>query len=53
MQPTGVQGIEAVDVLCRVDRGDDFVRVDLRRQGKLHQNAMDAGIGVEARDQPQ
>ena len=43
--------VEAVDVLGRVDRVDDALRVDLLRQRQLHQDAVDRGIGVEPRDQ--
>ena len=49
-EPAGVDDVEAVDVLGRVDGVDDGVFVDLFGQGQLHQDAVDAGIGVELLD---
>ena len=43
--------MEAVDVLVRIDRRDDLLRIDLIRQRQLDQDAVDGGISVEARDQ--
>ena len=42
--------MKAVDVLGRIDRGDDARRIDLRRQWQLHQDAVHGGIGVELTD---
>jgi hypothetical protein len=50
-QPPGVERVEAVDVLGRVDRGDHPRGVDLRRQRQLDEDAVDALVGVELRDQ--
>ena len=47
-QAAGIHRMEAVDVLGRIDRGDDLLRIDLLRQRQLHQDAVDGGIGVEA-----
>ena len=41
-QAAGIHGMEAVDILGRVDRGDHLVRIDLRRQRQLHQDAVHA-----------
>jgi len=38
--------VEAVDVLVRVDRGDDLVLVDLLGQRQLHQDAVDVGSAL-------
>ena len=45
-----VDRVEAVDVLQRVDPLDDRPLVDLRRQGKLDEDAVDRRVGVEPVD---
>ena len=67
-QPSGVQGasagrpadrrpaligMEAVDILGRIDRGEHLLRIDLRGQRQLHQDAVHDRIGVEPPDQRQ
>ena len=47
----GVERVKAIDVLHRVDCGDDVAAVDLRWQRQLHQDRMHGVIGVEPRDQ--
>ena len=49
-QPTGIERMKAIDVLGRIDGGDDARRIDLRRQRQLHQDAVHGGIGVELAD---
>ena len=49
-QPAGGQHREAVDILARRDGLDHAVRIDVRRQGQLHQDAVDGRIGVQGRD---
>ncbi|MCY1365305.1 hypothetical protein D9M69_521450 [compost metagenome] len=39
--------VEAVDVLGRRDRLDDLLRLNVRGQRKLHQDAVDGGVGIE------
>ena len=46
-QRAGVADMEAVHVFVGRDRLDHLVRVDLRRQRQLHQDAVDARIRVE------
>jgi hypothetical protein len=41
---------EAVDVLLDRDGGDDLLRVDVLGHGHLHQDAVDAGVGIERGD---
>ena len=43
--------MKAVDVLGRIDGGDDARRIDLRRQWQLHQDAVHGGIDVELADE--
>ena len=50
-EPAGIERMEAVDVLGRIDRSDDFLGVDLLRQRQLHQNAVHVPLGIELRDQ--
>jgi len=50
-QPADVFRMEAVYVLARVDAVDQRSGVDMRRQRQLHQDAMNARIGVELVDQ--
>ena len=50
-EPAGIERMESVHVLVRIDGGDDLVGVDLRRQRQLHQNAVDLRVGIEPRDQ--
>ncbi len=38
--------MEPVDILGRVDRQQNRVGIDLRRQGQLHQDAVDAVVGI-------
>lgn len=42
-----VVGMEAVDILLRIDPIDDFIGVELRGEGALHQNPMHRRIGIE------
>ena len=49
-QQAGVLGVEAVDVLARVDPLDDPSFVDVVRQRQLHEEAVDGRIGVEGLD---
>ena len=46
-KPAGIDRVEAVDVLGRIDRGDDLLRVDVRGQRQLHQDAVHRRIGVQ------
>ena len=50
-QAPGIDRMKAVDVLGRIDGGDHLLRVDLRRQRELHQDAVHGRIGVEPADQ--
>ncbi len=50
-EPTDILGMEAIDVLARVDAIDQHVRIDVRRQRQLHEDAVDLRIGVEFVDQ--
>ena len=50
-KPAGVCRREAVHVLRRIDLADDAVRIDMRRQGHLDENAVDGVVGVEAAHQ--
>jgi hypothetical protein len=42
--------MESVDILCRRDVGIDCVVGEGRREGRLNENAVDEGIGVERVD---
>jgi hypothetical protein len=42
--------MEAVDILCRRDVGIDRVVGEMRRKGRLDENAVNEGIGVERVD---
>lgn len=46
-----VDRMKAVHVLLRPDRGDDRIRIDLRRKRQLHENAVDCGIPVQIADE--
>lgn len=48
-EPSDVVGMEAVDVLCRIDRLDDRVRIDVIRQRQLDQDAI-GRVAVEVGD---
>ncbi len=39
-EPAGIERMESIHVLVRIDGGDDFLRIDLRRQRQLHQDAV-------------
>ena len=45
-----IDGVEAVDVLAMVDGLDDFLAVDVAREGQLDDEAVDASIVVELVD---
>ena len=47
----GVDGMEAVDVLDRIDGADDAALVDLRGQRQLDEDAVDRVVGVQLRDE--
>ena len=42
--------MEAVDILPLVDRGDHLVLVDMLGQGQLHQDSVDAFVGIQVGD---
>ena len=46
-----VVGMEPVDILVRVDRLDDRLLVDVRRQWHLHEDPVDRVVRVQAFDQ--
>ena len=48
-----IDGMEAIDILGRIDGQQDFVFVDMLGQRELHEDAVDAGVFVEAVDQGQ
>ena len=50
-EPPGVDRMEAVDVLRRIDGVEHLLGVDLLRQRQLHQDAVHRRIGVELFDQ--
>ncbi len=52
-QPPGVGHRQAVDVLVRVDLGDDGRLLKVIGYGELHEYAMDALVGVQPSDQVQ
>ena len=39
-EPADIHRIEAVDILVGIERREHFLRVDLRRQRQLHQDAV-------------
>src|SRR5260221_8165020 len=43
-------GMKAVDILRGIDRLEDPLRIDLRRQGKLDENAINIVIRIEVPD---
>ena len=49
-QSSDIDRMEAVDILCGVDRGDDPVWFDLARQWKLNQDPVDTVVAVELLD---
>ena len=44
--------MKPVDILVGIDRHKHALRVDLRRERKLHENAVDPLVAVEPLDQP-
>ncbi len=46
-QAPDIDRVKPVDILLRVDRQDDPMHVDLRRQRQLHEDAVDPFVGVE------
>ncbi len=52
-QQADIGQVKAVDILGRIDGGDDRVLVDLVGQGQLHQDAVHRRIGIELVDQRQ
>ena len=50
-EPPDIERMEAVDVLGRIDGGDDLLRVDLLRQRQLHQDAVHCASALSSRDQ--
>ena len=52
-QAADVIGMEAIDVLGRGDRLQNPAFVDMLRQGKLYQNAVDAAVFVQLVDKGQ
>jgi hypothetical protein len=50
-QPADIVGMESINVLVRANTLRDLVRVDLCRQRKLHQDAVDFRILVQGIDQ--
>ena len=49
-EPPDIQRVEPVHVLGRIDRLEHGLGADLRRQRKLHQDAVDRRVGVEPAD---
>ena len=50
-QQPGIDGMEAVDVLDRIDGADDAALVDLRGQRQLDEDAVDRVVGVQLGDE--
>ena len=50
-EPAGVERVQPVDVLGRIDRRDDGERVEMRRQRQLHEDAVDRVVGVQLGDE--
>ena len=50
-KPSDVVGMEAIDVLSRIDALEHLDRSNVRRQGKLNQDSVDRGIGIQPVDQ--
>ena len=50
-EPPGVERVQPVDVLVRVDRGDDARLVDVRRQRELHEDPVDRVVRVQLLEQ--
>ena len=48
-QPAHVVGVEAVHVLRGIHEVEHALGIDLRRQGKLDQDAVDVGAALNAR----
>ena len=49
-QAAGIDRVEAVDILGRIDRGDDFLASICGGKRELDEDAIDRGIGVEPLD---
>ena len=52
-EASGIDRMQTIDILCRIDGVDDGLCVQALRQRQLHQNAMHARIGIELCDQRQ
>jgi hypothetical protein len=48
-EASGVHGMEAVDILGRIDRLDHLRFVDLLREGELDEDPVDGVVGIEPR----
>ncbi len=46
-QGAGAGDVETVHVFCRCNRFNDFLRINVRGQRQLHQDAVDGGVLVE------
>ena len=46
-----VHGMEAVNIFRGIDRQQDFLRIHLRRQGQLHQDAVNLAAAVQIFDE--
>ena len=46
-----IDGVEAIDILGRIDRAKHFFGVDLGRKRELHQNSIDGIVVVERCDE--
>ena len=51
-EAAGIDGMEAVHVLCRVDRLEDGAAFDMRRQRKLDQYAVHVRVRIQRGDNP-
>ena len=47
-QPAHIVGMEAVNILFRIDALDHRLRINLLGQRQLHQNTVDIRVGVQA-----
>ena len=50
-EPPGIHRVEPVNVLGRLNRGNDLLVVDLARKRQLDQNAVDALVRIQLPDQ--
>ena len=50
-QLAGIDDMQTIDVLFRQDGLDDGLGIEMLRQGKLDEHAVDLGIGIEFRHQ--